>query len=121
MQKKKILTKLMLIAFMGEASLAIAEENIQIEKDRDLDSIIISAELLNKSAEKSAQSVEIFDQELLNNQAGLTTARDVLEATVNASIVEGTGTAATVRGVDGTGAGQNAIALYTGGRPRLKL
>lgn len=85
----------------------------------NLDPIIINSELLNKTAQESAQSIEIYDEETLENQAGLNTTRDVLETTSNASIVEGTGTAATVRGIDGTGAAQNAVSLFAGGRPRL--
>ncbi|MBJ7536586.1 TonB-dependent receptor [Marinomonas transparens] len=85
----------------------------------NLDPIIIKSEILNKTAQESAQSVEIYDEETLETQAGLNTTRDVLETTSNVSIVEGTGTAATVRGIDGTGAAQNAVSIFAGGRPRL--
>ncbi|MEO9273785.1 TonB-dependent receptor [Marinomonas sp. 5E14-1] len=108
---KKLFLPLVLIS-----EIAMANDNTEIV---NLDTIVVSAELLNKSAKESAQSVEIFDEEALKNQAGINSAEDVLNATSNVNLVEGTGTAATVRGIDGTGAAQNTIAIYAGSRQRL--
>ncbi|MBD5771177.1 TonB-dependent receptor [Marinomonas colpomeniae] len=100
---------------------ARAEENSVTLSDKTftLDTIVVNAGLLDQSILDSAESVEIFNENTLENQAGLTTVKDVLEATSNVSVTDGTGTVATVRGIDGTGAAQNAIALYAGGRSRL--
>jgi len=98
-----------------------AEENSVIVPGRTLtlDTIVVKAGLLNQSIKESAESVEIFNEETLKTQAGLTTVKDILETTSNVSVTDGTGTAAAVRGIDGTGAAQNAIALFAGGRSRL--
>jgi len=119
MHSTKVLVKLLLLSFISEACLANDESEQESKGGSGLETIVVSADLLNKSVDSSALSVEIFDAETLENKAGLATLNDVLETTVNASIVKGTGTAATVRGVDGTGAAQNAVALFTGGRSRL--
>ena len=115
MPQQKALRKLLLpLVLMSEITMA-ADSSDTV----NLDAIIVSAELLKKSAKESAQSTEIFDEETLNNQAVLNSAKDILNTTSNVNLVEGTGTAATVRGIDGTGAAQNTIAIYAGGRQRL--
>lgn len=111
---KKLLLPLVL---MGEVSAVVAEDSST--QTVNLDTIIVSAELLNKSTQESAQSVESFNKEVLENQAGLNTVKDLLDTTSNVSLADGTGTTATVRGIDGTGAAQNAISLFAGGRQRL--
>ena len=112
---KKLLLPLILI---GDAATVIAAEDSSVQTTT-LDPIIINAELLNKSTQESAQSVENFNEETLKHQAGLNTVKDLLDTVSNTSLVDGNGTTATVRGIDGTGAAQNAIALFAGGRQRL--
>ncbi|AEF55561.1 TonB-dependent receptor [Marinomonas posidonica] len=115
MTQQKALKKLLLpLVLMSE--IAMADDS---SDTINLDAIIVSAELLDKSAKESAQSIEIYDEDTLKNQAGLNSAKDILNTTSNVNLVEGTGTAATVRGIDGTGAAQNTIAIYAGGRQRL--
>lgn len=102
---------------------ALGEENTkpQFGKVIQLDTITINSNLLEQSAQESAESTEVFTEQALKNQAGLSSARDILDAASNVSFMESTGTAPTVRGVDGTGPAQNAIALFAGGRPRLNV
>lgn len=115
MTQQKAMKKLLLpLVLMSE--IAMADDSSDTV---NLDAIIVSAELLDKSAKESAQSIEIYDEDTLKNQAGLNSAKDILNTTSNVNLVKGTGTAATVRGIDGTGAAQNTIAIYAGGRQRL--
>lgn len=84
-----------------------------------LESLVVTAELIDRPVQSSSQSVAIMDQAALEKQAGLSTLRDALESVANLSVVTGTGKAPTVRGVDGTGPAENAIAFFAGSRPRL--
>ena len=99
----------------GQAS---AEEK-QVDPKDDIETIVVTGELIDRSLSKSGNSVEIFDLQTLENTAGLTTLRDVLDSVGNMSLVTGTGKGPTVRGVDGTGAAENANAFFAGSRPRL--
>jgi outer membrane receptor protein involved in Fe transport len=118
-QKVTLSTLLISLLFASETSLA--ESTDTKSNSTTLNEIVVSAELLNKSLNESAQSVEVFTEETLENQAGLNTTRDIYDTTSNVSFMEGTGTAPTIRGVDGTGPSQNAIAIFAGGRPRLNV
>ncbi|MEP3350290.1 MAG: TonB-dependent receptor [Marinomonas sp.] len=113
-QQEKLRKLLLPLVLMSD--IAMADDSTETV---NLDTIVVSSELLNKSAKESAQSVEIFNEETLKNQAGLNSADDILNTASNINLVEGTGTAATVRGIDGTGAAQNTIAIYAGSRQRL--
>src|SRR5690606_16049862 len=84
-----------------------------------LETIVVTAELLDRSLSESGNSAEIFDQNALRERAGLLSLRDVLASVANLSVVTGTGKAPTVRGVDGTGPAENANAFFAGSRPRL--
>ena len=105
------------------ASSAWAEQDLEEQQQPDaavrLEPMIVTAELLERSVQDSGASVELFDEERLNSQAGLVTLRDVLGTVPNISVVTGTGKAPTVRGVDGTGPAENANAFFAGSRPRL--
>ncbi|WP_239024054.1 TonB-dependent receptor [Paraglaciecola marina] len=95
-----------------------AQETPNIDKE-PIETIVITAELIERSVLKSGSSVELFDQNALKNNAGLLTLRDVLDSVGNISLVTGTGKGPTVRGVDGTGPAENANAFFAGSRPRL--
>ena len=84
-----------------------------------IETIVVTAELLERSLSETGNSVEIIDEEDLKKRAGQVTLRDVLNTVANMSLVTGTGKAPTVRGVDGTGPAENANAFFAGSRPRL--
>jgi len=102
--------------FVSMQSSAQSEQNEQPEQ---IETIVVTAELIDRSLAKSGNSVEVFDQHALETTAGLSTLRDVLDSVGNISLVTGTGKGPTVRGVDGTGAAENANAFFAGSRPRL--
>ncbi|MBU2869854.1 TonB-dependent receptor [Colwellia sp. E2M01] len=96
-----------------------AKENKEQLNTQQIETIVVTGELIERPIYKVANSADILDQETLNNRAGLETLRDVLDASVNVSVVTGTGKAPTVRGIDGTGASENANAFFAGSRSRL--
>lgn len=106
-----------LLSLLATSS-SIAQEKKDTQEN-NIEKIVVTAELIDRSLDKSGNSVEIFDQDTLKNTAGLNTLRDVLNAVGNISLVTGTGKAPTVRGVDGTGAAENANAFFAGSRQRL--
>ncbi|MGJ8620370.1 MAG: TonB-dependent receptor [Methylophilaceae bacterium] len=85
----------------------------------ELEEVMVTGELIDRPLSKTGISVEVLDEETLKKRPGLTTVRDVLERTTNVTVVTGTGKAPTIRGVDGTGPAENAIAFFAGSRPRL--
>lgn len=84
-----------------------------------LDEILVTSELLERSLKKTGNSVVVLDQKDLEEKAGLTTVRNVLEDTANISVIHGTGKAPTIRGIDGTGPAEGANAFFAGSRARL--
>ncbi|RBP79414.1 TonB-dependent receptor [Marinomonas rhizomae] len=117
----KTLLSTLFLPMVLVTEMAQAEENTNSVSDKTLtlDTLIVTAGLLDQSVQESAESAEIFDEDDIQNQAGITTLKDILETASNVSVMDGTGTVPTVRGIDGTGAAQNAIALFAGGRSRL--
>ncbi|XPF93224.1 TonB-dependent receptor [Colwellia sp. RE-S-Sl-9] len=101
------------------ASFAYSQENIVTDKPQTIEKITVTGELLERTLFKTANSVEILDEEILRNRAGLNTLRDVLDSAANISVVTGTGKGPSVRGIDGTGAAENANAFFAGSRSRL--
>ena len=95
------------------------QENTNLEEKEKTERIIITGELIQRSIYQTANSAEILDESILKNRAGLNTVRDILNSAANVSVVTGTGKAPTVRGVDGTGASENANAFFAGSRSRL--
>ncbi len=93
---------------------AVAEE-----KPKQLDDLIVTAELIDRPLSESSTSIQILDQESLQKRAGLVTADDVLDRISNISAVIGTGKAPTIRGVDGNGPAQGGDAFFAGSRARL--
>ncbi|MGO2073615.1 MAG: TonB-dependent receptor plug domain-containing protein [Pseudoalteromonas sp.] len=81
--------------------------------------IEVTGELLSRSLLQSGNSVVVFDAKTLENRPELRTVRDVLSEIPNITMVTGTGKAPTVRGIDGTGAAENANAFFAGSRARL--
>lgn len=88
------------------------------QKLPQVETVVVTAELLTRSLSETGNSVEIVDQDDLKKLTGQTL-RDVLNKVSNLSVVTGTGKAPTVRGVDGTGPAENANAFFAGSRPRL--
>lgn len=84
-----------------------------------LKTVVVTADLLERTTSENGNSVEIFTVEELETHAGLTSLRDVLNSVTNLTQVTGTGKAPTLRGVDGTGPAENANAFFAGSRPRL--
>ena len=84
-----------------------------------LKTVVVTADLLERSAEENGNSVAIFTVDELETRAGLSSLRDVLNNVTNLTQVTGTGKAPTLRGVDGTGPAENANAFFAGSRPRL--
>ncbi|WP_292756751.1 TonB-dependent receptor [Methylophaga sp. UBA2689] len=84
-----------------------------------LDKFVVTTEMIERPLSESGHSTAIYSEDKLQNQAGLVTLRDVLDVTPNVSMVTGTGKAPTIRGVDGTGPAENAIAFFAGSRSRL--
>lgn len=103
-----------LFAIMAMPTLCAAELTVI-----ELDEVMVSGALIDRPLSKTGISVEVLDEETLQKRPGLTTVRDVLERTTNVTMVTGTGKAPTIRGVDGTGPAENAIAFFAGSRPRL--
>lgn len=85
----------------------------------ELDEVMVTGELITRPLSKTGVSVEVLDAKTLKTRPALSTIRDVLERTTNVTMVTGTGKAPTIRGVDGTGPAENAIAFFAGSRPRL--
>ncbi|CAM3831054.1 MULTISPECIES: TonB-dependent receptor domain-containing protein [Pseudoalteromonas] len=81
--------------------------------------IEVTGELLSRSLLQSGNSVVVFDTKTLESRPELRTVRDVLSEIPNITMVTGTGKAPTVRGIDGTGAAENANAFFAGSRARL--
>ena len=98
---------------------AYAQETTAKNESQELERITINGEMINRSVYQTANSAEILNEEVLKNRAGLDTLRDVLDSATNISVVTGTGKGPTVRGVDGTGAAENANAFFAGSRSRL--
>lgn len=84
-----------------------------------LKTVVVTADLLERTASENGNSVEIFTVDELETRAGLSSLRDVLNNVTNLTQVTGTGKAPTLRGVDGTGPAENANAFFAGSRPRL--
>lgn len=89
------------------------------EKPKQLDDLIVTAELIDRPLSESSASVQILDQETLEKRPGLITVGDVLDRISNISAVIGTGKAPTIRGVDGNGPAQGGDAFFAGSRARL--
>jgi len=86
-----------------------------------LDEVIVTAEKLGRSLMRTPTSTVVLDRRELENRAGLTTTRDLLETIPNV-VLSGTGnTAPVIRGIDSTGAAQGADAFFAGSRPRLNV
>ncbi|MDE8604341.1 TonB-dependent receptor [Marinomonas sp. RSW2] len=120
MLKNTILSTLFVpLVLVAEMTKAAESQDAVSDKTFLLDTVIVTAGLLDQSVQESAESAEIFDEDTIKSRAGITTVRHILETTSNVSVMDATGTAPTVRGIDGTGAAQNAIALFAGGRSRL--
>ena len=100
-------------------SVAYSQENTNKTKLPAIERITVTGELIERPLYKTATSAEILDEEILRNRAGLDTLRNVLDSAANISVVTGTGKAPTVRGIDGTGAAENANAFFAGSRSRL--
>ena len=103
-----------LFGIMTIPTLSAAESTVL-----ELDEVMVTGELIDRPLSKTGVSVEVLDEETLKKRPGLTTVRDALERTTNVTMVTGTGKAPTIRGVDGTGPAENAIAFFAGSRPRL--
>lgn len=99
--------------------MAWAQAQSQEPAPPTIETIVVTAELLERSLSETGNSVEIVDEADLKKRAGQLTLRDVLNTVANMSLVTGTGKAPTVRGVDGTGPAENANAFFAGSRPRL--
>lgn len=96
-----------------------SQEIIDQDKPKEIEKIIVTGELIERPLNKTANSADVLDEAVLRNRAGLATVRDVLDSTTNITVVTGTGKAPTVRGIDGTGAAENANAFFAGSRSRL--
>jgi iron complex outermembrane receptor protein len=86
---------------------------------RKLAKVVITGELLSRTADETGSSVLLLEEEALNRRQDIRTVRDVLREIPNVTDVTGTGKAPTVRGVDGTGPAENANAFFAGSRQRL--
>lgn len=106
----------LLITALASATVAYAQEQDTSSK---IEEVIVTSEMIDRSLSRSGLSVDIFDEDTLRNQGVLTTLRDILDSSTNLSMMTGTGKAPTVRGIDGTGASENAIAFFSGSRARL--
>lgn len=106
-------------AFCAQTYAQEASSGTVKSKQKDIEKITVTGELIQRPIFNTANSADIFDEEILRNRAGLDTLRNVLESAANISVVTGTGKAPTVRGVDGTGAAENANAFFAGSRSRL--
>lgn len=90
-------------------------------KPTELETILISGELIERSWLRTGTSVQVFTAEELDKRAGLKTVRDVLEQSTNTMVPAGAAKAPTIRGIDGTGPAENANAFFAGSRARLGL
>lgn len=117
-KRKKIIRLVAATCIVAGASLTLsaqAEETENIE----LDTLIVTGELIDRPVSETGTSAIVFDQETLKERPGLFTLRDIMENVPNMSVVTGTGKGPTIRGVDGTGAAENANAFFAGSRPRV--
>ncbi len=103
-----------LFTIMAMPTINAAESNVI-----ELEGVMVTGEIIDRPLSKTGVSVEVLDEDALKKRPGLTTVRDVLERTSNITMVTGTGKAPTIRGIDGTGPAENAIAFFAGSRPRL--
>lgn len=107
------------VALMILPTGAIAAQDEKQYANAKTEEVIVTSEIIDRPLSASGHSVEIFDENTLRSQGALLTLRDILDVSPNLSLVTGTGKAPTVRGVDGTGAAENAIAFFAGSRARL--
>lgn len=101
------------------SSIVSASTWAQVSPDMEVETIVVTAELLDRALHNSGNSISVFDEDAIRDRAGLLTLRDILDSVSNLSVVTGTGKAPSVRGVDGTGPAENANAFFAGSRPRL--
>jgi outer membrane receptor protein involved in Fe transport len=103
------------------ANVAISAPALAKDTDDELEEVIVTAEKLGRTVMDTATSTIVLGRRDLENRAGLTTTRDLLETIPNV-VLTGTGNAAPViRGIDGTGAAQGADAFFAGSRPRVNV
>lgn len=105
-----------LAALTSTTALANSDNNDAVDQ---MTVIEVTGELLSRSLLQSGNSVVVFDSKELESRPELRTVRDVLSEIPNITMVTGTGKAPTVRGIDGTGAAENANAFFAGSRARL--
>lgn len=110
--------KFLMVSSAMTALLALNTSEV-IAQQQQIEEIIVTGELIDKSLLNTGNSAEVLDETALRNRPGLFTVRDVLAHTPNVSIVTGTGKAPTIRGIDGTGPAENANAFFAGSRARL--
>ncbi len=86
-----------------------------------LEPLMISGDLIGRSWLETGTSVEVLNEKDLENRAGQNSVRDILENATNVTMPIGTGKGPTIRGIDGTGAAENANAFFAGSRARVGL
>lgn len=108
------------------SSQALAEESSEeITKDdkvTDLSAVIVVGEKAGRSHFETAASAEIFGAKQMQADGNIQSVKDLLKQTLNVVDVGSVGNdLPAVRGVDGSGPAQGAVAFLAGSRPRLNL
>lgn len=91
------------------------------EPEAQLTDVVVMGEKNKRTKFDTSTSVDVFDRKRLKTSANPTTASDVLKMTVNTVDLGSGNDLPTVRGIDGSGPAQGAVAFFAGTRPRLNL
>ncbi len=118
MNMKKL--SLALAAALSAFSLPYAFADVA-EPDAQLADVVVMGEKNRRSKFDTSASVDVFDRQRLKKSSNPTTASDVLKMTVNTVDLGSGNDLPTVRGIDGSGPAQGAVAFFAGTRPRLNL
>lgn len=101
--------------------LALSLAQAQVPAPAQLPDIVVTGERISRHQFDTSTSVDVFDWRRLRNGSNANMASDALKMTVN-TVDIGTGNdLPTIRGIDGSGPAQGAVAFLAGTRPRLSL
>lgn len=113
---KKIVIALMVV-FVSNQSLADQEKKII-----NLDEVIVIGEKAGRSLFDTTASTEVFNAQQMQADGNTQSVKDLLKQTLNVVDIGSVGNdLPAIRGIDGSGPAQGAVAFLAGSRPRLNL
>ena len=105
------------------ANLAMEEQAVSPSKNqpKELTPVIIVGEKLGRSHFETTASAEIFDSRAMQADANTQSMKNLLKEVVGVVDLGGGNDLPAIRGVDGSGPAQGAVAFLAGSRPRINL